>query len=115
MEQPFIPGPDRAGDRRVCIQGGLPMSFIMETGIGTNIPDLRKVNLTKPDIFGYQVYRALKLISFNPESGGGAIITDGLGSLRNNPYYDIEIDGAGIPGLPRYRILSVTRRAYRYY
>ena len=64
----------------------------------------------KPDIFGYQVYRALKLIlSLNPESGGGAVITDGLGSLRNNPYYDIEIDGGGSYRVsPRYRILSVS-------
>ncbi len=64
----------------------------------------------KPDIFGYQVYRALKLIlSLNPESGGGAVITDGLGSLRNNPYYDVEIDGSGSYRVsPRYRILSVS-------
>lgn len=64
----------------------------------------------KPDIFGYQVYRALKLIlSLNPESGGGAVITDGLGSLRNNPYYDIEIDrGGSYQVSPRYRILSVS-------
>lgn len=64
----------------------------------------------KPDIFGYQVYRALKLIlSLNPESGGGAVITDGLGSLRNNPYYDIEIDRGGSYRVsPRYRILSVS-------
>lgn len=64
----------------------------------------------KPDIFGYQVYRALKLIlSLNPESGGGTVITDGLDSLRNNPYYDIEIDRGGSYRVsPRYRILSVS-------
>lgn len=64
----------------------------------------------KPDIFGYQVYRALKLIlSLNPESGGGTVIADGLGSLRNDPYYDIEIDRGGSYRVsPRYRILSVS-------
>jgi len=64
----------------------------------------------KPDIFGYQVYRALKLIlSLEPVSGGGTVITDGLGSLRNNPYYDIEIDRGGSYRVsPRYRILSVS-------
>lgn len=64
----------------------------------------------KPNIFGYQVYRALKLIlSLNPESGGGAVITDGLDSLRNDPYYDIEIDRGGSYRVsPRYRILSVS-------
>lgn len=64
----------------------------------------------KPDIFGYQVYRALKLIlSLNPESGGGTVITDGLDSLRNNPYFDIEKDRGGSYRVsPRYRILSVS-------
>ncbi len=64
----------------------------------------------KPDIFGYQVYRALKLIlSLNPESGGGTVITNGLDPLRNNPYYDIEIDRGGSYRVsPRYRILSVS-------
>lgn len=63
----------------------------------------------KPDIFGYQVYRAVKLVlSLNPRSGDA--ITGGLGSLRNDPYYDIGTDGSGSYRVsPRYRILSVSR------
>ena len=64
----------------------------------------------KPDVFGYQVYRAVKLIlSLDLESGGGTVITDGLGSLRGNPSFEIDIDGGGSYRVsPRYRILSVS-------
>lgn len=64
----------------------------------------------KPDIFGYQVYSAIKLLlSLNPKSGGGDVITGSLGSLRNDTYYDIGTDGSGSYRVsPRYRILAVS-------
>ncbi|MEW6145330.1 MAG: penicillin-binding protein activator [Thermodesulfobacteriota bacterium] len=65
----------------------------------------------KPDIFGYQVYRALKLLlslDLTP-ANGGAVTPGGLDSLKNNPYYDVKTDKGGSYRVsPRYRILSVS-------
>jgi len=65
----------------------------------------------KPDIFGYQVYRALKLLLALDQAPaiGGAVVPGGLDSLKNNPNYDVKIDKGGSYRVsPRYRILSVS-------
>jgi ABC-type branched-subunit amino acid transport system substrate-binding protein len=65
----------------------------------------------KPDIFGYQVYRALKLLLALDQAppNGGAVVPGGLESLKNNPNYDVKIDKSGSYRVsPRYRILSVS-------
>ncbi len=65
----------------------------------------------KPDLFGYQVYRALGLmLSVVREHGGGQKdIMDGLNSLKTDPDYHIITDKSGSMQVsPRYRILSVS-------
>jgi ABC-type branched-subunit amino acid transport system substrate-binding protein len=65
----------------------------------------------KPDIFGYQVYMALRLLltfDLTPENGG-EVIPGGLDSLKNNPYYDVKVDKGGSYRVsPLYRVLSVS-------
>jgi len=64
----------------------------------------------KPDIFGYQTYRAVKLmISLGIMPGDGESAADILKPLKNNPSYNIETDKSGSYRVsPRYRILSVS-------
>jgi ABC-type branched-subunit amino acid transport system substrate-binding protein len=65
----------------------------------------------KPDIFGYQVYRALKLLLALDQAppNGGAVVPGGLESLKNNPNYDVKIDKGGSYRVsPLYRVLSVS-------
>ncbi len=64
----------------------------------------------KPDIFGYQVYRAVRLIlTLGPFSGEGETIIRRLESLGSDPYYNISKDKGGSYRVsPRFRILSVS-------
>jgi ABC-type branched-subunit amino acid transport system substrate-binding protein len=66
----------------------------------------------KPEIFGYQVYRAVKLVisfDFTHAENSGAVITEGLESLKNDPYYEVKMDKSGSYRVsPRRRILSVS-------
>jgi ABC-type branched-subunit amino acid transport system substrate-binding protein len=64
----------------------------------------------KPDIFGYQAYRAVKLmLSLDIKPGGGETTADILQPIKNDPSYNIELDESGSYRVsPRYRILSVS-------
>lgn len=64
----------------------------------------------KPDIFGYQVYRAVKLmLSLGIEPGRGETTADILKPVKNDPSYNIVVDENGSYRVsPRYRILSVS-------
>jgi len=64
----------------------------------------------KPDIFGYQVYRAVKLmLSLGIEPGRGETTADMLKAIKNDPSYNINVDENGSYRVsPRYRILSVS-------
>lgn len=64
----------------------------------------------KPDIFGYQAYRAVRLmLSLEIKPGGGESVADILMTVKNNPSYNIEIDKSGSYRVsPRYRVLSVS-------
>jgi len=64
----------------------------------------------KPDIFGYQAYRAVRMmLSLEIAAGGGESVSDLLRPLKNNPAYNIEVDNSGSFRVsPRYRILSVS-------
>lgn len=64
----------------------------------------------KPDIFGYQAYRAVRLmLSLDIKPGGGESLADILKPLKNNTSYSVVIDKSGSYRVsPRYRILSVS-------